>query len=314
VFDLLAATPNLNSTEMGASLKLEPQPLRILLSGMVALKLLSTSNGTYRNDPLAEQTLGSRSPRGMVPVLRWIKYGINVGLSDLTESIRQNRNVGVERFAGSGTTIYQRLEADPALDRIFHESLRMFARAAPVILSQVEAFGRLSHLLDVGGGDGTHAISLARAFPSLRITIFDSPTVCKVADAHVAEAGLSDRIDTHAGNFFTDPFPLGADGVFMSELTPIWSPDRNKDLFRRAFKMLPRRGALVILSVMMNDDETGPVGAALFSPYFLAIASGEGMAYPASDYRAWLTETGFSEVQTIPTGLPLNQKIVVGIR
>ena len=313
LFDLLAKSPGLSAAQIAAALGLETQPLRILLSGVVALKLVHESEGAYRNDPLVEQTLIASSPRSMIPVLRWIKYGINRGLTDMTESIRQNRNVGVQRFGGEGNTIYERLESEPELERIFHDCLSMFAMQAPMALSKVDVFGTLNHVLDIGGGDGTHAMSLARAFPNLKVTIFDSPGVCAAAERKIAEAGFADRIDTHSGDFFTDPFPAGADGIFMAELTPIWSPERNKALFQKARETLPSGGALVILSVMMDNAETGPLGAALFSPYFLTLASGEGMAYPASDYEAWLQETQFSDVRTIATGLPLNQQVVIGI-
>lgn len=313
VFDLLAETPEIDAQEIAKALQLEAQPLRILLTGLVALKLVHRNNDRYVNDPMIDPALLS-GPRSMSPVLRWIKQGINRGLTDMTAAIRENRNVGVERFSGDGNTIYQRLEHEPELEKIFHDCLSLFAMGAPAALGKLAAFEKLSHILDVGGGDGTHAITLARAFPNLKITIFDSPGICDVADKKIAASGLSDRIATHAGDFFTDEFPTGVDGVFLSELTPIWSPQRNLGLFAKAHRVLPPGGALVILSVMLNDTEDGPLGAALFSPYFLTLASGEGMAYPAADYHRWLNDSGFSDVQSFVTGLPLNQTVVVGTK
>lgn len=313
VFDLLAETPGIGMAEIGKALQIEKQPLRILLTGLVAMKLIHKNDDAYVNDPLVDPALLSGT-RGMSPILHWIKQGINRGLTDMTAAIRENRNVGVERFTGTGSTIYQRLESDPELERIFHDCLCLFAMGAHAALRKVAAFGKLSHILDVGGGDGTHAMTLARAFPNLRITIFDSPAICAVAEKKIGAACLSARIDTHAGDLFSDPFPSGLDGVFLSELTPIWSPERNKGLFSKAYQVLSKGGALVILSVMLNDTEDGPLGAALFSPYFLTLASGEGMAYPARDYHEWLQETGYADIQTMVTGLPLNQTVVVGIK
>ena len=268
VFDLLAKSPGLTAFQIGQGLKLEAQPLRVLLSGLLALKLIYNDGDGYHNDPIVEERLISGSPRSMTSLLRWIKYGINKGLTEMTELIRQNRNVGVERFQGVGNTIYQRLESDPELSRIFQECLKMFAYQAPVALSKVEAFSKLNHILDVGGGDGTHAMTLARAFPHLRITIFDSEPVCATAEKHVAKAGLSDRIDTCVGDMFTDPFPKGPDGVFMSQITPIWSPERNKSLFGKAHEILPEGGALVILAVMIDDFRNWTLGSSAFLALF----------------------------------------------
>jgi hypothetical protein len=49
--------------------------------------------------------------------------------------------------------------------------------------------------------------------------------------------------------------------------------------------------------MMQRDDEKGPLTAAIGSPYFLTLATGEGMLYTWREYEAWMREAGFSQVQ-----------------
>jgi hypothetical protein len=63
--------------------------------------------------------------------------------------------------------------------------------------------------------------------------------------------------------------------------------------------------------MMGNDNDTGPVSTALGSPYFLAIATGEGMLYSWSDYEVWLRDAGFSSSKRIED-LPLDHGIFIG--
>ena len=65
--------------------------------------------------------------------------------------------------------------------------------------------------------------------------------------------------------------------------------------------------------MMGNDDDSGPLSTALGSPYFLAIATGEGMLHSWKDYETILREAGFGHVQRIEK-LPLNHGLIVGTK
>jgi hypothetical protein len=61
--------------------------------------------------------------------------------------------------------------------------------------------------------------------------------------------------------------------------------------------------------MVSRDDETGPLLNALGSPYFQAIASGEGMVYCDKDIRSWLKEAGFARVRRV--SLPFEHGLFV---
>jgi len=312
VFAFLSRHKGASSSEITVETGLQAQPARILLTGLTALKLVIKDNDRYTNSALVEQLLTPNSPENMAEVLGWQRHIVYPGEIDFVESLRQNRNIGLNRFPGNEATLYERLAHDPLLEKVFQEAMSSLSRSANAMLASLVDFSGIRHLVDAGGGDGTNAIALARAHPELRVTIFDSPTVCQLAGENIQQAGLADRIDTHPGNFFVDPFPAGADCILFSHILTIWSREHNIALLKRAHASLPEGGRVMIFNMMSSDSGDGPLVTALGSPYFLTIASGEGMLYSWQEYEEFLLSAGFRKSER--QELPKEHGVLVGIR
>jgi precorrin-6B methylase 2 len=155
----------------------------------------------------------------------------------------------------------------------------------------------VKHLVDVGGGDGTNIIALARRWPSLRATVFDSPTVCEIARKNIAASELAGRLDAVPGECFADPFPKDADCLMFCHFFTIWGEAKDRELLRKCHDSLPPGGKAIIFNMMQHDDETGPLSAAVGSPYFLSLATGLGMLYTWREYETWMRDAGFRSVQ-----------------
>lgn len=57
-------------------------------------------------------------------------------------------------------------------------------------------------------------------------------------------------------------------------------------------------GKLLVWTIMANDAGTAALQAAKSSIYFLCVASGEGMAYPAKQHEQLMKAVGFRAVKT----------------
>ena len=115
------------------------------------------------------------------------------------------------------------------------------------------------------------------------------------------------------GDLFTTPYPEGIDAILYAHMFTIWSNDKNQQILKKTHDALPPGGSVLIFNMMGYDDDTGPVSTALGSPYFLAIATGEGMLYSWSDYENWLKAAGFSKTRRI-ADLPLDHGVFIGTR
>lgn len=312
VFGLLSKSPGLSKAEIGKELGLAQQPTRILMTGLTALKLVIRDGDAFRNAAIVEQIFVPGKPEDMSDVMGWQYHIVYPAEMDFVESLRQNTNVGLRHFPGTEDNLYQRLAHDPRLEKVFQDAMSALSRANNQLLPQKWDLSKVHHLVDAGGGNATNAINLARANPHLRITVFDAPTVCALAEKNIAQAGLSDRVKTHPGNFFVDPFPSDADCILFCHMLTIWSAEKDTALLRRVYEALPPGGTVAIFNMMGWDDETGPMTAALGSPYFLAIATGQGMMYTWREYESFLAAAGFR--QTLRTELPRDHGVLVGVK
>ena len=112
---------------------------------------------------------------------------------------------------------------------------------------------------------------------------------------------------------FSTDFPVGVDAVLFCHIFTIWSPEKNLALLRKSYETLPKGGSVIIFNMMGDDDDTGPISTALGSPYFLAIATGEGMLYSWSDYEKLMRDAGFRTIERME-GLPLDHGIIIGTK
>lgn len=312
VFDALSAAGQLKEDELSSRVGLGRRATRVLLTGLRALRVVESHEGALRNSEMAEAVLTRRTPTSWVSALSWQRDIVYPGAVDFVEALREETNVGLRRFPEPGADLYTRLSNDPELEKGFQDSMSALSRSANALLLDSTAFEGARHVVDLGGGDGTNAIALAKRFPHLRVTVFDRETVCERARANIAEAGLSDRVKVHPGNLFEDALPQDADVMLLSHMLTIWSPEKNIRLLRRVRDALPEGGRAVVFNMMADDEGDGPISAALGSLYFLTIATGEGMLYRWSEYELFLREAGFAlEERRV---LPRDHGVLVGRR
>lgn len=314
VYDKLSAQPGQSLDELAQSLGIARQPARILLIGLTALGIIKLEKGGYFNAQLTEDRMVRGKPGYAASILGWQAHIVYPGMIDFVASLKENRNVGLERFTGTEPTLYERLTHDKHLEKVFQDSMSGLSRQANQFLPKAMDFGHFKHVVDAGGGDGTNAMAIARAYPGVKASVFDSASVCDHARQNIAQAGMSDRVGTWAGNFFDTPFPPDTDCVVYCHILTIWSMEKNLVLLKRTYDALPEGGAVVIFNMMGGDDDQGPLSTALGSPYFLAIATGEGMLHPWKDYEAALRGAGFRQTVRLDQGLPIDHGIIVGTK
>jgi hypothetical protein len=297
LFGLLDRRGPMTQDQIAAELALHEQPLRIVLLGCTALGLLRKRGAKYSNSYLASRLLVPGKPGNVTAFVELEHQVMYKGMPWMYDSVLENRNVGLKEFPGDEPTIYQRLAHCPEVERIFQQAMRELSVQANADLSRFVDFSQVSHVVDIGGGDATNLIQLLRDWPHLYGTVFDSPTVCDIARQNIEAAGLQDRLRALPGDCFADPLPTGADCFLLAHFCTIWSPEKNRLLLRKCYEALPVGGQVIIFNMMQHDDGTGPLAAAVGSPYFLTIATGEGMLYTWAEYQSWLRQCGFQSLR-----------------
>jgi predicted O-methyltransferase YrrM len=187
---------------------------------------------------------------------------------------------------------------DPELLGVFWQAMHSLSTFTARALGQAVDFTGFKRLLDVGGGSGAFDIELCRQYPHLRATVYDLAHVAEIAARNAAEAGLSDRVGTVAGDFFGAPaLPNGHDVILLSMILHDWNEEKNLEILRKCFAALPSGGSLIVSELLVNDEKTGPVPAALMSLNMLIET--EGRNYTSAEYAGWMTGVGFSDIRTV---------------
>lgn len=312
VFEHLHRMPSAPLEALASELKLRRQPTMILMSGLASLGLVQCQGGRYLNTAKTQKYLVSSSVDNIIDVLGWQYHIVYPGVVDFIESLKANTNVGLRHFKGSEPTLYQRLTHQPELEKVFQQAMNSLSAANNRRLANHAELTTVKHLVDAGGGNGTNAIALCSKNPQLKVTVFDSPSVCELAKRNIESTPHRERISLYPGDLFSSPFPPGIDAVLLSHMLTIWSPEKNVVLLRRIYDALPVGGHVMVFNMMSNDSGDGPISCALGSVYFMTIATGEGMLYSWSEQESFLKKAGF-QIESRQS-LPGDHGLLIGVK
>ncbi|KAI3818402.1 hypothetical protein L1987_12208 [Smallanthus sonchifolius] len=175
------------------------------------------------------------------------RHGSPMLLSELVEAlaIKHERTQSVYRvmriLAGQ----------EPRLNRFFNEAMASDARLVmSVVLEQCGGvFHGLDSIVDVGGGTGTVAKAIAKAFPDISCISFDLP--------HVVNGLVGSKNLTYVGGDMFEALP-NANAVLLKWILHDWSDEECKKILKNCKEAIPCKedgGKLVIIDMVRKVDE-----------------------------------------------------------
>jgi acetylserotonin N-methyltransferase len=147
-------------------------------------------------------------------------------------------------------------------------------------------------LLDIAGGSGIYACSLAAHFPALGAAVLEKPPVDRIAARAIEKRGFADRIGVIASDMLEAPLPSGYDVHLFSNVLHDWDEDIVRRLLGASASALPSGGSLIVHDAFLNADKTGPLHIARYSVLLMHVT--QGRCYSIAEMEAWLREAGFS--------------------
>ena len=165
------------------------------------------------------------------------------------------------------------------------------------------AFNKHTTIMDVGGGDGTFLLAVAKHAPSLKLILFDLPQVATQAQSRFEGANLTSRATVFGGDASVDVLPKGADLITLIRILHDHDDDKAVAILRQIRVALPVGGTLLIAEPMAGVQGAEPVGDAYFGFYLLAM--GSGRARRPVEIQHLLQKAGFSHTKVLRTRRPL---------
>ena len=191
--------------------------LSALLGMLRCLKMLDRREGQWQLNQTSRAYMLKDSPYFWGPFFSYMAANLPLHAL-LLENVR-----GVATGEGRPVQGWEDGQIDEELARKLTDFMHCHSIAPAVGLSKTCDFSDVSRLLDVGGGSGCYAISIALANPGMKASVMDLPTICKVADDYIEKAGAAGQVDTKVVDMFREDWPRGYDCHFYANVFHDWS-------------------------------------------------------------------------------------------
>lgn len=277
------------ANELGVS----PSKLQPLLYALVKADLLIVDEGRFANTEEAEHYLVRTSPNYLEgrDQFYWDRWN---EVLNTAKSIRTGEPQAKLDFAA--------MSEEELLSTM--RGMNSGAMSAGRDLAGRHDFSGGQSLVDVGGGSGGLSVALADAYPDLRTTVVDLPTVTPITQRFVKEAGVEDRVEVLTADAANEPIGGPYDIAVMRAFLQILSPENVGKVLRNTAQALRSGAPIFILGLgILDNSRLSPRKAVVFNLVFINVYD-DGQAYTIKEYEQWLTEAGFQDFEriTLPGG------------
>ncbi|GAU36251.1 hypothetical protein TSUD_214480 [Trifolium subterraneum] len=154
-----------------------------------------------------------------------------------------------------GMSIWDYTANKPNFNNLFNDAMASDARlVTSVVIEKCKGvFDGLELLVDVGGGTGTMAMTLAKSFPKMECIVFDLPHV--VDGFHGSE-----NLKYVGGDMFKEIPP--ADAILLKWILHDWNDEECVKILKKckeSLKQKDKEGKVIIIEMVLEIDQKGDI-------------------------------------------------------
>lgn len=284
LFDSLADEPA-DAASLAERLNLDPLGVDVLVTALVSLGYLEPEGGRVRLSPAVSSQVLRGSPESIATFAG--DFGLHhwdaVGL--LERVLRR----------GESAAWHDRAADDPLWEAYTQGLFELSAAEQDANAALIDVNDPRA-MVDVAGGHGSFAMAMCRRHPNLAATVLELPGSARVGQQIVDREGFAERVSFREGDAFEDDLGTQLDVVSAFNLMHHLSRERVLELMRRARGALRPGGRLVIGETERPEpgSDVSQVGALTGLAFYV---ESHARTYALDEYRRWLGEAGFDEVE-----------------
>lgn len=288
----------LTAKEVAEKINGNERAVETLLNALVAMELLEKNGALFKNTEFSRKHLVKESSDYIGHIILHHRHLVD-GWNQLDKAVQTGQPVEKRSYG-------EDVERESFLMGMFNMAMSI----APTIAKQISLEGR-KHLLDLGGGPGTHAIYFCLENGNMKATIYDRATTRDFAADTVKRFGLAERIDFLAGDFNDDSLGGPYDVAWLSQILHSNGPEECKRLIAKTVAALEKGGLILVHEFFLEENRTCPLFPALFSLNML-INNGHGQSYTEGDVREMFLDAGVKDIERLPFQGPNDSYVLCG--
>jgi SAM-dependent methyltransferase len=152
-------------------------------------------------------------------------------------------------------------------------------------------------VVDVGGGNGQLLARVLAGRPALRGIVFDLPQGLAEASPLLEAAGVADRVEVVAGNFF-EAIPAGHDLYILASVLHDWDDAQAGRILECCRRAMPPSGCLLLFESVVEPGAEADLGK-LLDLHMLVLFGGQERS--REQWQAVLAGAGFTIYRVVPT-------------
>ena len=278
---------SLTVEQLANLLNVQANKLRPLLYALVVAGLLVVEGDLFSNTPEANHYL----VQGRSTYLG--------GLQQLTASNWSRvLNIAKSIRAGDSPEMIDYHQPSPAEMVSLFRGLYPGAVADARSLLDLFDLSTYDTLLDVGGGSGALAITIAQANPQLKATVLELHSITSITQNFIDEANIADRVAVLAGDAVHDSLPGLYDCVVLRHVIQVLSEHENRALLKNLATVLKPGGTIYLIGWMLDNSRLSPQNIVGYNLVLLS-AYKDGQAYTEEELHAWLVEAGYAGFERV---------------
>jgi SAM-dependent methyltransferase len=200
-----------------------------------------------------------------------------------------------------GMGLFEFLAVHPDLAQKFQAAMsERTAAFAPGVAAGYD-FSPMRIVADIGGGKGTLLAAILRAHGHLRGVLFDRRPVVADAAQVFRAAGVADRCEIVAGDFFQG-VPDGADAYLLANVLHDWDNADAVRILGACRRAMAKDGRVLIIERLIPDNPADAVPVLLSDLTMLVVAGGQERTN--AEYGQLLDEAGLSLAKVQPVAPP----------
>jgi hypothetical protein len=254
--------------------------------------------GRFAQTPLSE-TLRSDTP-GSLRAMAMVELGQEhfPAWGNLMHSVKTGETAFDNLFKQSAWEYYAR---NPEDARNFNEAMKGLTEMINVAALEAYDFSGVDKLVDVAGGTGGLISAILSAHPRMRGVLFDLPHVIAEAGPALDAAGVLDRCETAAGDFFRT-VPEGGAAYVMKWIIHDWDDEKATVILKNIHRAMDEKGKLLLIEMIVLEGNQPDLSK--FLDLNMMVMTG-GRERTQGEFKSLLAGSGFELTRVIRTISPV---------